>query len=334
MHCMSSSVVQPKALTYDFDGRQRAADLYLPANAAPEAGVVLLPGVSKEGKRDARLVALARAFADAKFATLVPDLPNLRQLKVTPDDAQEIEAAFRYLITRPDLAPHGRAGIAAASYGVGPAVIAALDPRIGDRVRFVVGIGGYYDMQEVVTFNITGWYRDRTQKPALWRHMEQSQYGKWIFMLSNLDYVPSPHDRELLRQVAEQKLRNPAASVDALAGQLGEQGRVYYDLLTTTNPQDIPSRLARISPLVRRRIDELNLARRDLSKMSAELILIHGYNDQSIPYTESKELAAAAPKAKLYLVHNLAHVDLGKGGLPDILRLICAVNELLAQRQK
>jgi len=49
-----------------------------------------------------------------------PDLAGIRQLKVGARDIREIADGFAYLSSRPDLTPHERAGIVAAtSYAVG-----------------------------------------------------------------------------------------------------------------------------------------------------------------------------------------------------------------------
>jgi pimeloyl-ACP methyl ester carboxylesterase len=321
-----------EAVAYTVDRQQHTADLYLPPTQIPEAGIVLVPGLAREGNREPRLIVFARSLARARFAVLVPDIPNLRQLKVQAADASQIGDAFRFLVSRSNLAPGGRAGIVATSYAVGPSVLAALEPDIASHVRFLLGVGSYYSLEEVITFAITGYYRDRTKEDPRWHHMQQSEYSKWIFLLSNLDYISNLRDRELLRQIAYRKLRDPAASTETLAPQLGSQGRAFYGLLTTSNPERVPEQLTRLPFAVQQKIAALDLARRDLSHLRAEVILIHGRNDPLIPYTESKALAAAAPKSRLFLVNNLAHVDLEKGGLPDLIRLIRAIDELLDQR--
>ncbi|MEE8623188.1 MAG: alpha/beta hydrolase, partial [Alphaproteobacteria bacterium] len=76
----------------------------------------------------------------------------------------------------------------------------------------------------------------------------------------------------------------------------------------------------------------LDLKKQDFSKLAARLILVHGRDDAIIPYSESEALAAVAPRADLYVVDSLAHVDLGLGGLVDTIVLWRAVYRLLAER--
>ena len=136
-------------------------DLYWPHGA--EAALVLVPGVVPEGKDDPRLVELAQTLVRARFAVLVPDIANLRAQKVSPEDARAIAAAIAWLArcTEPGEAPS--VGVMAISYAAGPAILAALRPDAAPRVRFLVAIGGYYDLEAVVTFFTTGYFRTRAR---------------------------------------------------------------------------------------------------------------------------------------------------------------------------
>ena len=71
-------------------------DLYLPAGDV-RAAMVLVPGAAVLGRDEPRLKALARTFARAGFAVVVPELPELRRLALSRVDADRVAAALRYL---------------------------------------------------------------------------------------------------------------------------------------------------------------------------------------------------------------------------------------------
>ena len=54
-------------------------------------------------------------------------------------------------------------------------------------------IGGYYDVEAVLTFFTTGYFRDGPD--GQWRHREPNAYGKWVFVRSNAARLASPEDR-------------------------------------------------------------------------------------------------------------------------------------------
>jgi pimeloyl-ACP methyl ester carboxylesterase len=318
-----------RPIAYTVHGRSYLGDLYQSVHR-PLAALVLVPGVAEHGRDDPRLVAFATTLARARFVVLVPDLPGLRALRVQAEDAQGVMDAFIHLLSRPEIPIRGRAGIGAFSYAVGPVVLAALEPAIRERVDFVLGVGGYYDLHQVLTFFTTGYFR----KEGKWHYLEPNRYGKWVFVYGNAGRLADPGDRAMFRRMAERKLANPHADIDDLMERLTPEGRSLLDLLENRKPERTPALIASLPALIRAELDALNLSNKDLSRLHARLILLHGTDDAIIPYTESMALAAAAPagQSELFLIKGLAHVDVRPVGL-DRRALWRAIGALLAQRR-
>jgi pimeloyl-ACP methyl ester carboxylesterase len=327
---------------YSIDGRPHGGDLYLPGDATPAAAIVLVPGAVPEGKDDARLVELAFTLARARFAVFTPDLPGYRKLKVRPEDAREVAAAVRYLAGRTDLAPDGRVGIGAFSYAVGPSVLAALEDDVRDHVRFILSVGGYYDLRKSIRFFTTGYFEHKGRLHRL----EASEYGKLVFARSVMDHLSDPHDRAIIDAMVEEKLRDPHADISQLSRGLGPEGRTVHDLLMNDDPGRTFDLLAALPVQTRQTIAALTLHDKDLSRLKARLILIHGKNDLLIPFPESIALSAAVPasQSRLFIINQvLGHVDISLSDffslrfwtreVPDAWRLLRATNLLLRQRE-
>ena len=269
-----------------------------------------------------------------RFAVLTPDLSGYRELEIRPDQIREVADAFRYLVEHEELAPAGRAGIGAFSFAVGPAVLAALEQDIRDRVRFVFGVGAYHDLRHAIRFFTTGFFEEDGEL----RSAEFSEYGRLVFAKSVQDQLRDPTDRATLEAMVEAKMKNPAADLSALAGGLGPEGQSVYRLLTNADPDRTPALISGLPEETVAMIDALTLADKDLHALRARLILVHGKNDELIPYTESIALAgAAAPSRSRVIIvnHALGHVDLRFSGLlsaqfwtqelPDAFRVLRAV---------
>lgn len=320
---------QRSPVVYLAGERRRAGDMYRPGDGA-EAALVLVPGVTPAGKDDPRLVAFAKTLARARFVVLVPDIENLRALKVSPADAHEIADAVHYLAETSGAGEGPSVGLVAISYAVGPALLAVLDEETGRRVRFLAAIGGYYDIEEVVTFFTTGYFREPPDGP--WQYRTPNAYGKWVFVRNNAERLSDSADRAALAMMAERKLEDLKAEIGDLVAALGPEGRTVHALLINDDPEKAPDLIAALPEAVRADMAALDLKTKDLSKLAPRLILIHGRDDAVIPYSESKTLAAAAPRAELYIADSLAHVDLGISGLVDTLVLWRAAYRLLAER--
>ena len=328
---LKETTATPRRQTIEYQAGQRryVGDLYRPAEGAL-ARLVLVPGVTPDGKNDAKLVAFAVTLARARFAVLVPDLKGLRALKVRSEDAGEIADAIRHLAARNDLGGSQRVGIAAISYAVGPAILATLTDGLDERVQFVVAIGGYHDVEAVITFFTTGHFRERADQP--WRQMKPNAYGKWVFARSNADLLSAESDRKALSAIARRKMADLDADVDDLVTTLGPPGRAVYDLLENQNPARVTSLIEALPDNVRREIAALDLKGRMLAGLSARMILVHGRDDDIIPYSESIALSSAAERTSLFVIDSMAHSEFDNLAIGDGIRLWRAVYLLLAAR--
>jgi hypothetical protein len=316
------------SILFTVDGRQRQADLYSPGNAA-RAGVVLVPGLTPDGRDDRRLVAFAYTLARARFEVVVPELSGMRSLRVTARDAEPIADAVRYLDERGSGRP---LGVAAVSFAVGPAVIALQEPPAEGKVDFFLGIGGYYDLAALITYVTTGFYRQSEDES--WRYRQPKAYGKWVFVLTNADRLVDPGDRARLSEMARRKLADADADVTDLAIGLGREGQSVYALVTNGDPERVGTLIDDLPPGVREEIERLDLRRRDLSRLDTEFLLIHDADDRTIPAVQSLAFAAAAAPghAKVYLVEGLDHAQVKTLGVGDVLTLLEAIYEYLRLR--
>ena len=308
----------------------QVGDLYLPAE--PRAALLMVPGVTPLGRDDPRLIAFAGTLAAHSFLVFVPELPGLRAQRVGRDDLRAIARAGDALATcfAPD--PPPRFAVAAISYAVAPAILAALNEPGGERLELIVGIGGYHDIVASITYLTTGYYRPAPG--AGWRYGSPEPIARWVFVQASALHVPDPRDRELLTAIAQAKLADLDADVRGLAAGLDAGGRAMLDLAENADPDRVPELLAALPVPVRREIELLDLKRYPLQDLRADLLLIHGRDDPLIPATESRALAAAAPqgRADVFVVGNLSHVEIHPGGIPDMLLLWQAAYRLLALR--
>lgn len=297
------------------------ADLYRPAR--PMAGIVLVPGLSPHGKDDPLLVAVALALGRAGFAVAVPDIADLRQARIAAADKEPIAAAVAELLRRPDLAPDGRIGIAAFSYAVGPAVLAALKPEMAGQVDFLLLVGGYYSLDRLVGWYTTGADGELEVRPAPW--------SKWFFLLANAHRIESPYDEQSLRVLANRRIRDEQAPIEDLLTHLTADGRAIAELILNRMPARVAGLLAGLPRALGEELRALDLSRADLSSLKARLLVVHGRNDGIVPVSHAVALADAAANADLFLLENLMHVDMTFDAA-DFFTLWQAAHRLLALR--
>ena len=302
-----------KALVWHEAGQSGMGDLYLPIGTA-KGRLVVVPGLAVEGKAHPLLVAFAESFARAGFAVLVPDLENLRALRASPEDARAIAAAASFFArAEAGGAPPAKVAVAAISYAAGPAILAALEPEGRASVGLIVAIGPYADTVETITYVTTGYARDA--ETGAWVKGAPNVYGRWAFLAANAGYVMNLGDRSRLLAIADRKWSDPDADVGDLTAMLGPEARAIFTLLENADPDAVPVLIAKLPGAVQRNLDALNLARRDLSALDCDVVLIHGEDDSIIPAAQSRRLAALLPpgRAHLAIVDHLMHVEFQQG---------------------
>ena len=329
-------------VAYEIAGRAGSGYLYLPAKDLPRAGIVLVPGAVPEGKDHKQLVAFATTLARARFAVFVPELSGYRQLKVRATHPRELADALLYLSARQDLLHGKRVGFAAFSYAVGPAVLAALEDDTRTQVHFGLSVGGYHDLRAAIRFFTTGYFEANGDP----RHLEPSDYSKLVFAKSIADHLRDPRDRAIIGAMVDAKLADPAADISLLAEGLGPEGSSAYRLITNTDPGATPELIDALPRDAIAAIDALPLANKDLTRLEARLILVHGKRDRLIPYSETLALGTSVTPshAHVFIINRiLGHVDLSLSHafswafytqyLPDAWRLLQAIDLLLLERQ-
>lgn len=311
------------------DWKDGEGDLYLPAGK-PRAAMVLVPGAAALGRDEPRLQAFARSFARAGFAVLVPELPEVRQLVLSRRDADRVAAALRELARR---LPDAPLGVAAISYAVAPALIAAIEDDLASRVAFVVGIGGYRDAHAVIRFVTTGAFRPLGDAREF--RIEPNAYGRWAILRANAGRLDDPADARLLEQIALQRWRDRDADISREAALLGPQGRAVLALVDNRDPDAVAGLIAGLPGRVRHEIDGLNLALYDLSRLRGHMILVHGRTDPMVPYSESQDLAAASSRARvsLFLIDEIGHVEFTAVNLANAWTMWRAIVALLEERR-
>ena len=283
------------------------ADLYEPPSGAAKAGILLNHGVVDTGKDDPRLKRFAEILCRAGFLVFVPEFRGMRSFRVSSGDVDEIQAAYEAFLSRGEKRGPWPCGLFGFSYGAGPTLIAASRPGVRAKVKFLVSFGGYYDLKNVLSFMATGHFEYEGKK----YFRKPQEYGKWVFLANNLDWVQSSADRFTLEKIIAQKLRDENAKIDSFLPALGPEGRNILALLNHPDPGQTEKLIQMMPANIRQMIESLSVAPA-IPHLQADLILAHGEEDDLIPFTETLRIAQNAPdpdKVHLQILKSFSHVD-------------------------
>ena len=292
--------------------------------------MVLVPGAAVLGRDEPRLKALARTFARAGFAVLVPELPEVRRLRAVARRCRPrgIGAALPCGGREPGVP----LGVAAVSYAVAPAIIAVLQ---GTSHRASASSSA---SAATATPNPSS----ASSPPARFARAataastgaNPTATARWAFLVANAGRLDNPGDAYLLEEIGRLRFHDRDADISRQAAALGAQGRAVLALVENRDPDAVTRLIAALPERVRSEIDGLNLALYDLSQARGHLILVHGRSDPMVPYSESQDLAVAASGARvsLFLIDDIGHVEFTAVNIRNAWTMWQAIVALLGER--
>jgi acetyl esterase/lipase len=273
------------------DAAQRA-EVWTPARAdgVHRVGAVLLVfGVNQKGRSHPQVQRVAAAIARTGIAVMVPDSALLRTGRLDPHEVDGVVRAFQYLTHRIDVDSE-KVGLFGFSAGGSLVLLAASDARIAEHVRYVNTFGAFADARSYLA-SLAAHAYDLDGRVVEWHPAELAieGYPKLV-----LEEVPNRTDRNLLASAYEDVMLAGSRPVSdaAIASQLGWQASCIYRLMIANNLDSARDAIDNLAPETQQVLHELSPLEH-LDGLRAPVFVMHGLDDDLVPYVESRNLAAA-----------------------------------------
>jgi pimeloyl-ACP methyl ester carboxylesterase len=295
--------------------RPMRARVFRPTGRDAEGSLLLVQGLHYAGPDDPRMDRFARIVAASGIVVLAPFLPDFAALRVADTLVGDTRRAFLELEEMRDR-PVGRPGIFSISFGSMPALRIAADPGLASRVGGLCCFGGYADFRETIRFALLG-------RPGL-AHDPLNRPVVFINLVDHLEGVPADPTRLLSQWEAfvhatwgRPELKDPARYrpiARGLAEALPEEQRALFLAGCDAAPGGEAAGLSAL----RASADSFAFLdpRPHLSAMTCPVHIVHGRDDDVIPFTEAEKIRHALPdavRARVWLTGLYAHT--GSSGL-------------------
>lgn len=262
-------------------------DVYQPSAPPPAVpgareGVVVIPGVG-DNRADPQLVNFSESLARAGVVVMDMTTQTLLNYDLSVKDSDAVVQAALALQHWPGVGPE-RVGIIGFSAGDAPACFAAADPRIRDTLAFIALFGGYFNTTSVLR-DFGRRALDVDGKLQAW----SPQYVPIQVLSDTIEpLLPSSEGSRLVNALAPGSTpftpyELATFSSDTLA---------VYHLLRGDEPGRVDANIAALSPPMHALLDALSPSR-VIGQIRAPIYLLHDRSDQYVPFTESRDFAAA-----------------------------------------
>ena len=264
-------------------------DIYEPATQPPlipggREAIIVVVGAG-DNRAVPQLVNLLRAFAHEGIVVVNVGTPTLFNYQVSARDGEAVVQTFELMEHWPGVDPH-HIGIITFSVGDELACVGAADPRIRDHVAFLGMLGGYFDVTSLIrTIGRRAQEVDGQTQP--WHPISTDLYT----LASTVSSLLSPTENKLLQKAFPLNNIAPPLTVQQQA-QLSQSTAAFYHLLEGDEPGSVDRNLRALSPQMKALLVQLS-PMSVIDQIRAPIHLLHDRNDQSIPFTQAQEFAAA-----------------------------------------
>ncbi len=280
------------------DARGYRAFVYR-SRARAHGAYLVVPGLHYAGPDDPRLDRFCRVLAASGFVVLAPALPDHLALRVAPTATDDLAIAWNAVeaMARAEAMP--RPALFSISFGSLPAIALAARDGYRDRIGALVVFGGYADFDASVRFAVTGEARDGARAIAA----PFDPLNAPVVFLALLPHLPAV-DREAVARAWRTMVERTWGRTELKAPDARRS--IADDLARSLAPADRDLFLVGCGLREDRALLDAGLAavgdafafadpRPYLARVAAPIVVLHGRDDDVIPWLEAEKLRRALP---------------------------------------
>lgn len=281
-------------------GGERAGrgQLTLPEGDNERPAIILVLGADPAPSDDERVLSLTGGLARSGFVVLLTESDDLNAAVVLPGEIPRLVGAFETLAAHPRV-NEDQIGYVALSAGGSLSIVAASQPRIADRVAYVVALGPYYDA-ETLAASVTSYSFRGPEGVEEW---EPAGIARRVVRNTLLAGLP-----EAERAAIEAGEATQSAGGAAVAELLQLPALDRAEELIAALPAGQRAHLEAVSP------------RYSITGLRAPFYLLHDRSDEFIPWTESEVMAEAREPDIYHRLDLFQHVEPDPGNIEHMLR--------------
>ncbi len=320
---LSHPIAREEVTVFAPDGPRRGR-MYVPTDAAPRSGFVLLHGVHKKSIDETRLVRFAESLAAAGYAVLTPELQSIADYRIDKIETKVIGAAARSLSARLGGA---KVGLVGTSFAGGLALVAASDPEFRGIIGCVLAIGAHHDLVRVSRFFMTS----QAVAPNRIVPTQAHDYGVMVTVYGHAKFFFPENEVGAAHDALKLWLNGDWDAARNLAATLTPSTRARVEALFHARVQSVQGDYERVVEFEKEGLLAASPSGH-MSGVTAAVFLLHGAGDTVVPPTESEWLKQdLGEHAEGFLITKaIEHVEMqGKPKLSEQLELVNFIARML-----
>jgi len=268
--------------------------------------LIIYPGASPTAEQHPAMNFLGAVLANIGFDVFIPRIPPLKELNISDVNVVHFQKAYKELVKRDDIKGN-LISCMGVSYGGALLLKSSLNgPMIEVPPHSMTTYGTIYDIETSLDFILTGRLMIKGKEVTIKPH----EWGVIVGFHNFLSSIDIGYDTAHIQKVLKLRIQDKHDEVDAEIKKIKEPHR---QLLIDVMDSNISPEVKRIIDIIlEEQIDVLNSIAPKLwcKDIKQRVFVMHGANDNMVPYTQSIQLSESIPNSELFISYLYEHNEI------------------------
>ena len=255
--------------------------VYSPNTKRKIPALILYPGATPLAENHIMLNEFAKVISYIGVRVFLPRIPDLKKVKINKRAINHMIDAYNSIEKRDDVDEKKIIGIG-MSFAGSLWIRACINSKIKNRPAGVISYGSFFDFNDTVKFIMTGECFDGekkyTLKPDLW--------GRIVFLYNFFDHYNYLGDIKKIKLFLKDKVLNEGKKSSIILKSLKLKDKIFIDKVFSNDKKFLLSISGEIMENIESKLNFIS-PNNFIDKIDFPISLIHGINDNMIPFTET-----------------------------------------------
>ena len=268
--------------------------------------LIIYPGASPTAEQHPAMNFLGSVLANIGFDVFIPRIPPLKELNISDVNILYFQKAYEELIKRDDI-KNNSISCMGVSYGGALLLKSSLsESMLHNPPHAIITYGTIYDIESSLDFILTGKLIIKGKEVKIKPH----EWGVVVGFHNFLSSIDIGYDTTHIQKVLKLRIQDKHDEVDEELKKIEEPHRqLLIDVLNSIMSKEV-KRIINI--ILKDQIHILNSISPKLwcKDVKQRVFVMHGANDNMVPYTQSVQLSKNIPNAELFISYLYEHNEI------------------------
>ena len=285
--------------------------------------IILYPGASPLGEEHPAMIFLGSALANIGFNVYIPRIPLLKKLDISEKNVELFDNAYQQLSIIDDI-KDTKVTCMGVSYGGAILLKCSLSGFMNKKKpHCLITYGTIYDIPTSLEFLMSGNLNIKGKTVNIKPH----EWGVIVGFYNFLSKIDVGYDTSDIQSVLKIRIRDKVDEAFQSAEKLDQRNKqLALDILNGTMSDEINRIISIIQAEQIHTLDSIS-PRNWCEKIHSKVFIMHGANDNMVPYTQSIKLSKHIDSSELFISYLYEHNEIApkrakSHKLKELLRLI------------